>query len=390
MNRQHLTNQGIVYHVLPEGEPFSERYGGALSRWVANVVRGDRNSIVICPWADATWNLDPAHILELPALNRYRTWAKPLRYQMATGIRVLLLRRVFDALRCRLRAGDTVYLHNRPEFALALAPCCRRRTVKLVLHLQNSHLRHLPALYRSLLDLDALVFCSDYLRSEARAFAAKVKQSIVIPNGADEACFFPRAQEAPTGPQKAVILFVGRLVPEKGVHIFVEAMRLLEAHGVQASGRIIGSKTFGGHLTDDYVRRLKRNKPGNVEFGDYVWGSRLAEEFRSASIFCCPSTWNEPFGMVNVEAMATALPVVATRVGGVPEIFRNGGAVLVPGGSPPALAAALEMLVHNPQKRGELSKQGYQSYQVRYRWEHIRCQYFALMERLASEGSRGC
>ena len=72
---------------------------------------------------------------------------------------------------------------------------------------------------------------------------------------------------------------------------------------------------------------------------------QLAAEFRKAQIFCCPSTWSEPFGMVNVEAMATALPVIATAVGGIPEIFQEGGGLLIPSNSPGALAAAIELLL---------------------------------------------
>ncbi len=379
----------MVYHVLPEAEPFSERYGGALSRWAANVLRGDRNGIVVCPWADSTWRFDNSQILELPLLKQYFKWATVFRYQIATAMRVLLLRPVFHELCERLEPGDAVYVHNRPEFALLLAAACTRRQAKLVLHLHNSHLRYLPAVFRRFLKIDALVFCSQYLRSEARAFAPRVRHSIVIPNGADETCFFPRMKRSATDVQKPVILFAGRLVPEKGVHIFVEAMRLLEAKGVKVTGRIIGSKSFGGGAGSNYVRALKRNRPDNLEFRGYVWGSALGEEFRSASIFCCPSIWNEPFGMVNVEAMATALPIVATRVGGIPEIFRDGGAILVPSGCASALAAALEMLTRSPQKQLQLSQQGYKSYQKRYRWRQVRDQYLALIEDLpAAANSR--
>jgi spore coat protein SA len=179
-----------------------------------------------------------------------------------------------------------------------------------------------------------------------------------------------------------VALFVGRLIPEKGVHIFVDAMRILQANGIHVIGRIIGSTAFGTQESSDYVQRLKQNAPANVGFANYVSGPALAEEFRKAHVFCCPSTWSEPFGMVNVEAMATALPVVATAVGGIPEIFNEGGGILIPNNSPGDLAAAIESLLKDADKCRQLSCEGYRTFQKRYRWQQIRSQYRDLVGNL--------
>jgi spore coat protein SA len=159
-------------------------------------------------------------------------------------------------------------------------------------------------------------------------------------------------------------------------------MRLLEANGVQVTARIVGGAGFGGQETSEYVNQLKQNKPSNVEFSDYVSGPALAAEFRKAQIFCCPSTWSEPFGMVNVEAMATALPVIATAVGGIPEVFQEGGGLLIPSNSPGALAVAIELLLKDSAKRRQLSSEGYRAYQKRYRWQEIHAQYRELVDNL--------
>ena len=88
--------------------------------------------------------------------------------------------------------------------------------------------------------------------------------------------------------------------------------------------------------------------------------------------------------MVNVEAMATALPVVAAAVGGIPEVFRNGGGVLFPRGSASELANEIETLVLNPAKRRELSQQGFRSFQKHYRWREIRSQYQNFVSSLSA------
>ena len=374
----------MIYHVLTESEPFSERAGGALSRWTANVLRHDDDSTVVCPWADSTWSFSDSRVWSLPGLREHSKYFRMLRYHTALRVRLFQLRYLFRPLVGKLQKGDVVYIHNRPEYALALRSSCLRAGARVVLHMQNSHLRFLPSRFARQLDVDALVFCSAYLQQEASDFSSNANCSAVIPNGADESCFFPAAPDnaADQRPNKPVALFVGRLIPEKGVHILVEAMRLLEANGVQVTARIVGGAGFGGQETSEYVNQLKQNKPSNVEFSDYVSGPALAAEFRKAQIFCCPSTWSEPFGMVNVEAMATALPVIATAVGGIPEVFQEGGGLLIPSNSPGALAVAIELLLKDSAKRRQLSSEGYRAYQKRYRWQEIHAQYRELVDNL--------
>lgn len=372
----------MIYHILSEVEPFSEHHGGALSRWVANVLRGDDNSTIICPWADDTWGFSSKQIWSLPGLRQYLWWSKTIRYRFAIGMRLRLLRSVFAPLLRKLQYGDVVYIHNRPEFALALSPMLRQKGIQIVLHLQNSHLLGVPAGYQSSLDVDALIFCSAFLKAEASRYLAQAGTAVVIPNGADENCFFPPQGEASLRKGDPVVLFVGRLVPEKGIHIFADAFRLLKKRGVKVSGRIVGSTGFGHNKSSEYVDGIKRELPSNLHFADYASGNQLAEEFRRATVFCCPSVWNEPFGMVNVEAMATHLPVVATAVGGIPEIFQQGGGILVRPGSSAELAEAIEMLVNNPAKREELADQGYQTFRSRYRWQQIRAQYLDLVRQV--------
>jgi spore coat protein SA len=373
----------MIYHLLTESEPFSEHFGGALSRWAANVLREDENSIVVCPWADTSWNFPAERLIALPGLRNYPKWSL-LRSRSAISFRLALFSHVLVPLVERLKKGDVLYIHNRPEFALALRSGCRRLGVSLVLHMQNSHLSYLPPRYFKRLDVDAFVFCSSFLKSEALGLGVPNSHATTIPNGADEALFFPASNKKSNMNETSppVVLFVGRLVPEKGAHLFTEAMRTLQAKGIEVSGKIIGGTGFGKSQTSDYVDSLKREKPSNVEFGEYVSGRPLAEEFRNADVFCCPSIWNEPFGMVNIEAMATALPVVATAVGGIPEIFDQGGGLLVPADSTEELAAAVDLLLRDSQRRKQLSQEGYRSFQKRYRWQEIRSQYRGLLDSL--------
>ena len=122
-----------------------------------------------------------------------------------------------------------------------------------------------------------------------------------------------------------MVLFAGRLVEEKGIHVLLDAMTLLGKESVRLRAQIVGSSSFGMGEETDYIRALKAASPATVEFLPYRSGAALGDLFREADMFCSPSVWDEPFGLVNVEALASGLPVVSTYSGGTSEILANGG-----------------------------------------------------------------
>ena len=90
----------------------------------------------------------------------------------------------------------------------------------------------------------------------------------MIHNGADELRFFPEKRREER--RVPVVLFAGRLVPEKGAHVFVEAMWLLLARGIRARGRLLGATGFGSMKSQPaYSRSIMRDAAPNVEFGGY-------------------------------------------------------------------------------------------------------------------------
>jgi spore coat protein SA len=171
-------------------------------------------------------------------------------------------------------------------------------------------------------------------------------------------------------------------VPEKGLHLLIAAMRILSDEGVKARAKIVGSVRFGDNSSSMYAESLRRNCPENVEFLPYMAGQALGEQFRRAAIFCCPSIWDEPFGMVIVEAMASGLPVVASDVGGIPEVLAHGGGMLVKRGSVLELAAAIRSLVESETRRRELGAQALAAFRAHFRWNALHQEYAGLMDSL--------
>src|SRR5271156_5287184 len=123
-----------IFHVLAEGEPFSEFHGGAISRWAGNVLRNASNSVVVCPSADDTWNFPPESILPLPALKRYKRVRGRL-FRLPWFFHQAVIRCIFRPLLARLRPGDIVWIHNRPEYAIALTPHIHRKGGRVILQL---------------------------------------------------------------------------------------------------------------------------------------------------------------------------------------------------------------------------------------------------------------
>jgi len=379
-NRRIAKVPNTTYHLLAELEPFSEFYGGAISRWAGNVLRNDSNSVVVCPSADDTWKFPPESILSLSGLKRYthlrryfsRLW--PLHHA--------LIRHIFRPILKRVRPGDIVWIHNRPQYAVALTRRVHRAGGRVVLHLQNSHLVQGPERLMRQVQVDRMIFISEFLLEEAQRKFPTLGASSVLYSGADETIFYPAAGGRRNA-ETPIVLFVGRLVQDKGVHILLDAMKLLEEQGVKVRAKIVGSSGYGAGKETDYTRRLKEGAPATVEFLPYRSGAALGDLFREADIFCSPSIWEEPFGLVNVEALASGLPIVSTRGGGVTEILSTGGGILVERGSVVELACALRRLAEDPQLRTRLGQQGHAAFRERFTWSIARTRVQEIQKMLS-------
>ncbi len=363
---------GTTYHLLTEAETFSEFAGGAISRWAANVLRNSPHAVVVCPDADGTWHFSQESIHVLSAMALYKHLRRHLEH-LPWFFHCRVIRGVLRRLVKRVRSGDIVWIHNRPEFAVAITPLVHRAGGRVVLHLHNSHLVNRPERLMRQVHVDRLVFVSEFLRQQAWRKFPQLGTSSVLYNGADQSIFYP-AKEPKPGPETTTVLFAGRLVADKGVHVLLDAMKLLDKQGVRLRAYIVGSSGFGTEKETDYIKHLKGNSTASVVFLPYRSGAGLGTLFREADMFCSPSVWEEPFGLVNVEAFASALPVVSTHGGSSDEIFAHGGGILVERGSAVQLASALRLLAENPELRVRLGQQGYAAFLEHFTWSSVRSQ----------------
>jgi spore coat protein SA len=369
-----------IYHLLPEEEMFSESHGGAISRWAANVLRAGPE-IVVCPSYDDTWGFPERRVYRLPNWNRTHP-VHPVLFRLPWVLQRAIYVRVFAPLLNRLNPGDIVYVHNSPESASSLATVAGKLSVTVVLHMHNSHLKRANRGQLAALKHWPIVFCSEFLRKEIRdVLPGHFTTTHLVYNGADESRFSAIERVHKSVP---LIVFTGRVADYKGPHILAQAMRLLEERGVAARCQIVGRPYFANDRTTRYSRYLQRILPANTKMVGYRSGKEVAAVLQSADIHCCPSIWNDPFPLAPLEAMATGLPVVASRTGGLPETLAHGGGLLVPPDDVKALAGALEELVRDPDYRRALSKEASASARNYYRWSSVRSQYEAVIRSVAT------
>lgn len=242
--------------------------------------------------------------------------------------------RLFRRLATRLgpRVGLCLYLHNDPQ--------------------SMEGLRRPPA-RAELLERASLVYClSSYIRDRfVDGIEGPLERVVVLPNG-----IAPLRAERP--PRQKSILFVGRLIPEKGVDELFDALRRVAIELPDWQVKIIGRAPERHRAR--YRRALAELKT--------VWGERLdlmesvphaevMQAYASAAITVVPSRWHEPFGRTALEALACGSAVIASRSGGLPEIVGEAG-LLLDAVTPNAIADAILALACDPVRRDVLGQAG--------------------------------
>jgi len=203
---------------------------------------------------------------------------------------------------------------------------------------------------------------ADFLVNVAGADPNKIK---VIPEGVDLDLFKPSRTKLES---ERVILFVGRIAPEKGLIYLVKAVPRVASVFPSMPILIVGEdQGIQKHLVK-VAEKLKVEKI--VHFLGPKFGYELARTYQKARIFVLPSLY-ETFGLAILEAMATGLPVVATRVGGIPELVEDGrNGILISPRDHRALAEAIIELLSDRELSLKISERNTKKAK-RYSWKSI-------------------
>jgi glycosyltransferase involved in cell wall biosynthesis len=285
--------------------------------------------------------------------------------------------------------------------------------LKIVLHM---HCEWLSQLDRNMVEpgiaaADAIVGVSDFISDRIRqAFPQYADRVQTIYNAVDTARFAASAAIRRSDPKR--ILYVARISPEKGTHVLAKAFNLVYEKAPGAELRICGGEhrqplSYFKNLSHDpnldgveqyyasqsYTEQVKQlltpAAAKMVTFAGEVEYSQMNSEYAQGDVFVHPSIWNDPSPLVLGEAMSAGLPVVATNVGGQPEIVSHGeSGLLVPPNDPQALAEALLSLVNDDQLRQRMALAARQRAVQKFDWTRMASELLSLYHKLCDDRGR--
>lgn len=366
--------------------------GGAIEHWVHQVVNKlnpQQFEITVISRPSGLHSSEPVRYVGIPWTNTEKafywlkervSWRNPLRYLakiqnvVAYGLRVT----------AQVKDAAIVVVHNEPNLLLLMRKQARQQWI---LHMHNNHLNHaiFKSLYQRMLHQVDLVICvSAYIQRMAQqTYPQHAHKFVVLFNATDTELFQPYGQTAQAAVSELLqlpeatplVLYVGRLTQEKGVDVLIQAFKqtLLTHPNVRLV--IAGSSFFEGAAITAYQKRLAdiaRPIANHIVFTGYIPHAQLKHLYAAANIVVLPSVWQDPCPLVVLETMASGTCIIASRVGGVPEVVEHGvNGVLVMPNQVDELAQALSTLLAEPQRASQMAQAARQKMLRGYAWEHL-------------------
>lgn len=277
---------------------------------------------------------------------------------------------------------DCIQVDNRPRFISILRLHFPTLPLVLVLH-SLTFMHFLPKMVQQdvIKKSNAVICNSQFIRSHyMKKFPRYAKKFYSIHLGADLSRF-----RKPTPKEKGsmraryslsksfIILYAGRIIPGKGVHILIRAAGIVK--NTIPSTRVV--------LVGPYVRRYKarlmqeaKQKKIPVLFTGPVKPSNMHKMYWIGNCFVCPTQFHEAFGLVNVEAMASELPVLASKRGGIVEIINGKNGILIHDyENPMAFAKAIKKVFLMPNFANSLAIAGRKTVLVHFGWGRVANNY---------------
>ncbi|MCA1644672.1 MAG: glycosyltransferase family 4 protein, partial [Chloroflexi bacterium] len=274
------------------------------------------------------------------------------------------------------RGYDVVHCHDEVDltFAVALKPD--------VMHLHTlaeaAPVYERSSIARGILRRSARAWIANSRDSARRAITLGVHADslTVVANGVDPDVFRPGL--IPTSGNE--VLFVGRIVPRKGLDVLLRALTHVQA---PVNLRVVGTPSSERYaaVLRAAAADVERTSAHRIHFLGSRTGRQLVELYQQASVFVCPSLI-EPFGIVALEAMSCEVAVLASRVDGLIEFVDNcATGLLCEPGDERGLAAQLERLLQDPALRRRLGRGGRERVISSFAWSGIAAQVERVYER---------
>ena len=235
----------------------------------------------------------------------------------------------------------------------------------------------------------AVVAVSDGMRGDVLSVYPEIspERVRVIRNGIDTTEYAPDAStsvllELGIDLTRPYVIFVGRITRQKGVPVLLRAAAALDpsAQLVLCAGAADTAEL--GAEVSSLVAGLQESRSGVIWIPEMLPKRSIIQLLTHALVFVCPSVY-EPLGIVNLEAMACSTAVVASRVGGIPEVVEGSvTGLLVPPDDPASLADALNVLLRDPGRAAAMGRAGRERAVSEFSWDAVAAQTTELYAEL--------
>jgi spore coat protein SA len=281
---------------------------------------------------------------------------------------------------------DIIQVENRPKFVKFIRQAIPSAKIILTLHsvtfISPPYMRK-RLLNNYLTQTNVIVVNSRFLKNYVLGKTTLDSKKIIVNHlGVNHDQFKPKWQLDSTASlemlrkilgvsQNKILLYVGRLVKIKGVHHILEAMP--EIVKADPSIRlIIAGSPFRHRTYFDHLKKLAEGVKDYVVFTSFIPNDKIHELFQLSDILLVPSAQKEAFGLVNLEAMSTGTPVIATKSGGIPEIIEHGktGYLINPSTIREDLTKHILELLSNPLKLQQMGKECVLQVRNYFTWKH--------------------
>ena len=269
----------------------------------------------------------------------------------------------------RLARGDYDYIYLVKPFDIPTALAARRLSGAKIIFASGG--TEFFSGYTGLVGrLDHFFACSEYNAAQIENYCGI--KPVVLPNGVNTALFGPRSGRADLKSALGleagdrVLISACRLVGLKGLDYALKAMALLRDRGHRIKYLVIGDGPVRGEL-EDLARRLDLS--GQVVFTGAQANAMLPDYYALADVAVYPSVGAETFGIAMGEALSCGVPVISTRVGGIPDVVIDGTGLLVAPKDEKALAEACGELLNREDVRRRCGERGREWIARNLSWE---------------------
>jgi len=297
-------------------------------------------------WQAKIEKADGINIFKIPALN----W-----FPMAHSDRITLgINLIPGRFRNRLKKYDIIHFHGG-DLTFPLFSYTINKPKIFHSHGFSSDFYKRYFLSRLILKsiADLYISLSQRMQRELIDLGIPKNKIRILSNGIDAKIFHPSDKKTDN-----MILLVGRITFGKGIHILLESLRYLskKVHLV-----IIGPSDCDVEYFTEMLRRIDNENKRGIHKITYLGAqepTNIIKWYQKASIFVLPS-FKEAFAVVNLEALACETPVIATNIGGIPEVIQHGkNGILIPPNNAIKLAEAIQYLLDNKDVRARFGREG--------------------------------